>query len=234
MVRAGANPWLATLGAVVFSLYGAGYADISYAFNVGFDGSVFFGLVFLLAVDHPARSAGGTYSGRSPAWPASCARASAWPWSSSWHWPWPSATACAGHCWSPPRWALVYVIWFATVGRSAYSTHSTIAALFRFVVLGTAKTFSSLGHSPLVGALLAVMLALGIVATVRSTSLAELRLRYAPPAALLVGAAAFLVIVGFGRADNALPSSETYAASRYLYIAAALVLPPSSSPPHNW
>ncbi len=99
------------------------------------------------------------------------------------------------------------------------------SALVRFVALGAAFTFSSLGHSPIVGAVLVVLFVVGIVATVRATSPADVALPIRRTRSASVGAAAFLVIVGFGRADDALPGSETYAASRYLYIAAALVLP---------
>ena len=34
-----------------------------------------------------------------------------------------------------------------------------------------------------------------------------------------------MVITGFGRASNSLPSAETYTASRYLYVAAAMLMP---------
>jgi hypothetical protein len=225
MIRAHVHPWLATLVAIIFCLYGAGTADISYAFNIGFDGSVLFGLLCLLAVDHegpPNRNdvlgvvagvAGLMCSGIGVSMVVVVVIAV-----------WLRHGFRRALLIGLPL-AGIYFIWFVTVGHSAYSRHSAFPEFIRFIVLGLAFTFSSLGHSPVVGAALAVLLIAGIVTTVRTSSIRDLRTRYAAPVALLVGAVAFVVITGFGRADNSLPSTDTYAASRYLYITVALLLP---------
>ncbi len=225
MVRAHVAPWLATVSAVAFSLYGAGYSDISYAFNIGFDGSVFFGLLFLIAVDHSdgvrRRDACGLLAGL-------------------------ASLMCSGigiamvmvvvmavflrHGWRRALLMTVplagaYLIWFAVIGHSTSASHSSTSAIFKFVLFGLAFTFTSLGHSPVVGAALAGLLLVGIIVAVRTTSVTNLRARYSAPAAMLVGAATLLTITGFERADPSLPSVDTYAASRYLYVAAALVIP---------
>ena len=225
MIRARVLPWVATLGAVIFTLYGAGDADISYAFNIGFDGSVGFGLLYLLAVDHdgPANRndalgvaaglAGLMCSGIGVAMVVVVAMAV-----------WVRHGVRRALLVTLPL-AGIYVVWFATLGHGAYSRHSSLSELARFVVLGVAFTFSSLGHSPVVGVALAALLIAGLVTTIRASALGTLRTRYAAPVALLIGVVAFMIITGFGRANNSLPSTDTYAASRYLYVAAAMLLP---------
>ena len=119
----------------------------------------------------------------------------------------------------------IYLVWFATVGHDAFSKHSSLADLARFAALGVAFTFSSLGHSPIIGSLLVVLLIVGAVIGIRSYGSVELRSRYSAPYSLLIGAVAFMVITGSGRADFFLPSMETYASSRYIYVVAAMLMP---------
>ena len=225
MIRAWALPWIATLCALVFSLYGAGYSDISYGFNVGFDGSIFFGLLFLLAVDHGGavrrRDVLGVIAGLAALMCSGIGVAMI------------VAVAVAVSIRHGVRRALllilplvaIFLIWFVTVGHSAFSKHSSLADLVRFAALGIAFTFSSLGSSPIVGSLLVVLLIVGVVISIRSCGSVEFRNRYAAPYALLIGALAFMVITGSGRADFSLPSGETYASSRYIYIVAAMLMP---------
>ena len=177
MIRAQALPWIATLCALVFSLYGAGYSDISYGFNVGFDGSVFFGLLFLLAVDHEGpvrrRDVLGVVAGLAALMCSGIGVAMI------------VAVAIAIGIRHGIRRALllilplagIYLIWFTTVGHGAFSKHSSLAGLVRFAALGVAFTFSSLGSSPIVGSLLAVLLIAGAVISIRSHGSAELRSR---------------------------------------------------------
>lgn len=225
MVRAKVMPWIATICALVFSLYGAGFADISYAFNIGFDGSVLFGLLFLVAVDHdgPAgrRDVLGSLAGL-------------------------GALLCSGigvtmvmavfvailirhgarrATISIAPLAAVYIVWYVTLGHRGVPGHASPSALVKFTAYGLAYTFSSLGSSAVVGGLLVLLLVIGTYLNVGSTRWNKLRTRYAAPYALLIGAVAFMAVTGFGRANDALPSTETYAASRYIYIAAAMLIP---------
>jgi hypothetical protein len=225
MIRASVLPWLATLSALSFSLYGAGYADISYGFNIGFDGSIVFGLLYLLAVDHagPAdrRDVLGVTAGLAALMCSGIGVTMV------------IVVAIAVSIRHGLRRALLvtlplagaYIVWFVAVGNGAYSRHSSVSELARFIGLGLAFTFSSLGHSPVAGVALAVLLIAGVVITVCTTGLSELRARYGAPCALLIGVLAFVLITGFGRANNALASTDTYAASRYLYVIAALLVP---------
>jgi hypothetical protein len=53
MRRAGVNGWIATAAATVFVLFGSGWFNLEYAFQVTFRGALAFGLVHLLLADHP-------------------------------------------------------------------------------------------------------------------------------------------------------------------------------------
>jgi hypothetical protein len=225
MIRANVLPWIATLSAIGFCLYGAGYADISYAFDIGFDGSIVFGLLFLLATDHAGpldrRDLLGVVAGLAALMCSGIGVSMV------------AAVAIAVWIRNGLRRALVvalplavaYVLWFIAIGHGAYSSHSGLSDAVRFAFRGLAFTFSSLGHSPFVGGALVALLVVGIVLTVRTSGSGELRARYGVPGGLLAGAVVFMVITGFGRATNSLPSSDTYAASRYLYVVAALLIP---------
>ncbi|MBV9950526.1 MAG: hypothetical protein JO291_01145, partial [Acidimicrobiia bacterium] len=52
MRRAGVGPWMATVGAAPFILFGPGSQNILWAFQVGFTGSIVLGLVQLLLGSH--------------------------------------------------------------------------------------------------------------------------------------------------------------------------------------
>src|SRR3954462_5852374 len=52
MRRAGVVPWIATAATTLFVFFGGGVADILWAFQIGFTGSLVFGLTHLLLADH--------------------------------------------------------------------------------------------------------------------------------------------------------------------------------------
>ena len=52
MRRAGVRPWIATSAAAMFVLFGPGEANITWAFQIGYVGSLCFGLVHLILADH--------------------------------------------------------------------------------------------------------------------------------------------------------------------------------------
>ena len=104
--RAGADPWVSAAATLMLGLLGAGAADFGWAFQVGFVGSVAFGLLALDMLDRPApalassglasaglASAGPASSGLASAGPASAGPASSGLASSA---PAPSATASSG------------------------------------------------------------------------------------------------------------------------------------------
>jgi len=225
MVRSLVMPWIATITALAFSLYGAGYSDISYPFNIGFDGSVLFGLLFIVAVDHDGRVGQrdllGVLAGLAALMCSSIGVAMV------------AAAFIAISIRNGVRRALVlvtplagiYLVWFMTVGHRGVAGHASLAEVARFAAFGLAFTFSSLGSSAVVGLLLTVLLVGGVTLSLRSTEWPVVRSRYSAPYALLVGAVLFMIVTGVGRANAALPSALTYAASRYIYVAAAMFMP---------
>jgi hypothetical protein len=224
MIRSDVTPWIATLAALVISLFGAGNADIEYAFNIGFDGSIAFGLIYLIAVDHagPAnrRDALGMVAGLAALMCSGIGVSMVF------------AVGLALWLRHGHRRALmhvlplagVYLVWFAAIGHTAYSRYSSLPELIRFAARGLAFTFSSLGHSPLVGSALVVLLVAGTIVALRSDA-DERWSHYSVPFALMVGAVVFMVLTGAGRASASAPSSATYGASRYLYVVAVMVMP---------
>ena len=137
MIRAQALPWIATLSVLVFSLYGAGYSDIVVRIQRRFDGSIFFGLLFLLAVDHAGsvrrRDVLGVVAGLAS---LMCSGIGV-----------PMIIAVAVAIWIRHgiRRALllilplagVYLIWFITVGHGAYSKHSSLVDLVGSPFMGS-------------------------------------------------------------------------------------------------
>ena len=82
-LRAGVRPWVAVAAVGLLGFLGAGAEDLTWAFQVGFVGSVFFGLLAIELLDgYRPRAAGAgaaSCTPASPCWPASCARRSAMP-----------------------------------------------------------------------------------------------------------------------------------------------------------
>jgi hypothetical protein len=63
MRRAGVGPWIATALAAAFVWFGTGHEGILPAAQIGFDGSLVFGLVHLLLADHDGPVAGRDWGG---------------------------------------------------------------------------------------------------------------------------------------------------------------------------
>jgi hypothetical protein len=226
MIRANVTPWIATIVSLIFALFGAGYSDIDYAFNIGFDGSLIFGLTFLLLVDHSGaldrRDAFGIVAGLAGLMCSAIGVTMV------------IVVGIAVLLRHGIRRALlmvvplgaVYLAWYAAIGHTYQGQFSDFDEIVRFAALGIGSTFSSIGHSAVVGSVLAALVIVGIVILVRTNGISEIRTGYAAPFALLAGCIVFMLITGLGRATGgSLPSTDTYAASRYLYVAAALLMP---------
>ena len=52
-LRVGGDPWIAVAASTAFAFLGAGYENLLWAFQIGFLGSVALGVAAMLAVDHP-------------------------------------------------------------------------------------------------------------------------------------------------------------------------------------
>jgi hypothetical protein len=225
MLRAGVGPWIATIAASAFALFGAGYFNIVYGFQIGFEGALVFGLAQLLLADHDGALDRRDWVG------LGCGIA---------------ALMCAGVAISMAiavgvavlvrrGWRLalfhtvplaaIYLVWFASIGRTGYKRRSTPGEAIRFAAHDAWATFVAIGRFGFVGGVLIAMLIVAAAwmwATRRDASVR----RAAAPIGLAAAVAAFLLITGAGRGE-AIRGYITQgpAASRYLHVTAALVMP---------
>jgi hypothetical protein len=225
MRRADVNPWIATAAASLFALYGTGWYNIIWAFQIGLNGAVAFGLVQLLLADHDGQLGRRDLLGIAAGLAAiMCALAGV---------AMVAATALAVLARRGWRAALVYagvpagayVVWWAAIGRDSYGDYETsISATLDFVRLGVQRTFSTLGQIPGLGAVLGVLLVVGLVLAWRPLDRPTLIRRAAAPAALLMGALFYLLAAGIGRAGLAF-GAERATTPYFLHVVAALSLP---------
>jgi len=230
--REGTGPWVATAAVSVLGFLGAGAEDLAWAFQVGFVGSVLFGL---LAVDLLERAS----PARSPAGPA------------------PAATRYDGLAsvsllaslmcstvgdamvagaavvlfarrpWRQAARTLAlpvgsYVVWFAFIGRlglrspADHLTMSTLTGLPSYVWTGLSSALGAAFNLQAAGPALLVGLATWVAWRAQ-------HLWRAHPALLGLSAAsvAFYVLVALGR--DALGGSQ--AVGRYTYVAIAILTP---------
>jgi hypothetical protein len=227
MRRANVGPWIATIVASVFVLFGAGYQNIIGSFDVGLEGSLVFGLTQLLLADHD-----GPIDRRD--WLAILAGLAGLMCSNL------SVTLVFAvglatlirRGWRPALFqtgplAIVWLIWYFGIGRPTYTAPSTfsnhLSLTFRWFTTGVRTSFEAMGHYAGVGVALAVLLVVGLVLAWSRLNRQELRTQAAAPAALLVTAFVFVFSTGWERVLVHGVSDATE--SRYLYDFAALALP---------
>jgi hypothetical protein len=229
--RAGVGPWISTIAASLFVLFGAGRDDIIWPFQVGFVGALLFGLTHLLLADHDgpvdrrdwlgilAGLAGLLCSGVAVTMTvvvglATLARR-------GWR-------IAALH--TAPL-AVVYTVWWAIVGRTGYSGAGfpSIGRLVSYTRRGIGATFTAVGQLPGAGVALGVLLLVGLVLAWGRRSHEDRLRRVATPGAMLIGSVVFFLIAGLGRANPFTGAARLFQApttpSRYLYVGAALMLP---------
>jgi len=211
MLRHEVEPWTSTLLTASFALLGVGWLNVTSAFQLGFVGSVAFGLLAVQAVERDR-----------PWLPAlwgicalMCSDIGV-----------PMVAACglvalarrkprlAVYAVLPP--AVVFLIWYVAVGHEASNTAAhlkilTVGGLASYVWTGLKASMGGyIDSSDYVGAILVSVLAGAAV------------VRRNVPAALAASTLALYAFVGFGRLqDPAGPAN----AGRYAYIALALFLP---------
>lgn len=224
MRRHGVGPWIATATAAIFVLFGPGEQNIVWAFQIGFVGSLVFGLTQLILCDHDgaidrrdwlallAGTAGLMCSGVAPTMVVIVLLTTlirrGW-------------RAAAFH--TGPL-AVMFGTWYLVVhpDLSTPFGRPSLHLLLAWVEHGASGTFIAIGHFAVVGIALAVLLAVGLAVRWTPLSFAELRRQSAAPVALLVGALMFLVVTAEGR----WPFGTAFArSSRYMHLGAALVLP---------
>ncbi|WP_456826063.1 hypothetical protein [Cellulomonas sp. P5_E12] len=222
-IRSGAHPAIATAGAAVFSVLGAGSENLLWAFQIGFVGSLLLGWSAVLVGDREGRlgwrdSAVATLlvgallcSGIGvptvvAAGVAVLIRSRSWV----------RAVIVAG----VP--AVVFAVWFRLIGAvnpSPPTPERDLQAHVSGLAHGIAALLRSVTGGPTI-AVLAVLLAVGAWAAVTGFRAAKGEPVARGAAAALggvAGAATFVVIVEQGRAD--------LMASRYAYVAVAFALP---------
>ena len=225
--RLGVRPWIAMLVASVFVLFGAGYRDIIYDFQITYNGALVFGLAQLLLADHDGPVDRRDYLA------IACGVL---------------GLMCSGLAitmvfivglvmllrrgWrvallqTAPL-AAIYGVWWLAIGRQSYdTTTSSFTETVQFVWRAITGTFENIGPLPATGAFMMLVIALGLAVAWhrgspdRTTTSAQ---RLAVPVATLAGVVVFAVIAGYGRV--ALFGIETADSSRYWHIILALSLP---------
>jgi hypothetical protein len=235
MRRAGVRPWLATLAASLFIFFGAGSQDILSAFQMTVVGSLCFGLVQLVLVDHDGRF------GRRDCFGIAAGLA---------------AVMCSGvgtalvfttgvAVWLRRGWrialaetapaAAAYVMWFVAIGSrdSSEIGRPSLVEVLKFVMVGFTAAVGAIAHFDALGWLVALVLVGGLVLAFTMCG-HELFRRAAAPIALLLGSVALLIetaIVRAGpiqveRVQGLIPNGPDAARlGRYVYLIAAMLLP---------
>jgi hypothetical protein len=223
--RLGVGPWMATVAAGVFLLYGSGAEAVVWGFEFSFSGAIALGLAHLLLADHPApsprRRAAGLACGIGALMFSGIGLIMAGV---------VGLAVLLGRGWRAAVWCsvppgLVYVAWWATFATHSQRVGSDLALIVSFTVTGLRFSLGGLGQSPVVTVAMLVVAALGIglVAWQQRRSLAGLRHGLAIPLALVVGAVAFYALTGASRAEELGVSFSTR--SRYAYVGVALLMP---------
>jgi len=227
MRRSGVNPWIATAAASVFVLFGPGEENIIWAFQIGFTGTLAFGLAQLLLADHAGPIGrrdwaalgfgvlGLLSSGLSPLMTAVV-----------------GAVVLVRRGWRPALVQTVplgvaFVAWWITIGpdqiTDPYKRSTDWGEIVHFVRDGVVATFEGLAAgSALLAALYGVVLVAGLGVAWWTRPRAERLRDLVMPLSLLVAGLAFLVISGYGRWWI---GGDVGGSSRYVHLAAAFSLP---------
>lgn len=222
MIRVGADPWVATALAGTFLILGAGAENLTWAFQIGFIGSIACGLAALLLTDRD-----GAFGLRDMAvWAMlvlSCMFSGIGV---------EMTLVVALFAWlrrdlrTAIRLAIVpaiaFVAWYALAAHGHLATtpptRAQILMIPDFAWQGLSGTFSNdLGLTG-VGAIITIVLAVFLL---RRASVA--RSLVGAAYALALGAISFYVVTGYGRVSDGLSQAT---APRYVYVATALLLVP--------
>ena len=222
MRRLRVRPAIATLTALPFALYGAGRTNILFGFQIALTCSIVLGLAHLLAATQ------GRPSGRSDligmlfglgaimcsavGIPIVAGVALAVLIQRGWR-------AAAFH--AAPL-GLVYIAWYVAYGGDPNANYNGATETLSFVWTMGKGVFLGLGQSSLVGLGLATAAAVGVVCACRAARVDRHGSIPSTVAALLLSAAGFAFVTGV-RAGGY--GAEFGATDRYVYVAAALLLP---------
>ena len=222
MRRAGVDAWIATAGASLFALFGGGRENITWAFQMGFTGSVTFGVAAILFADHEPGSARARERDIAAAIailislmssgigiPLTVALAVSVLLRRGWR----SAAVVV-----MPGGALFLLWYLAYADRSTPLAFNARAVELAVNILRT--TAANLGATTRLGYLLVAAAVVGFAIAIIRHGKERWRGEWAPVIALVVGAVAFVSITSVGRALLTVESP-----SRYRHILLALTLP---------
>jgi uncharacterized membrane protein len=225
MRRAGVSPWIATAAAVLFALFGAGSANMVWAFQINEVGSLVFGLTHLLLADHDGPVDRRDWLGLLAGFAGLLC--------SGFAVPMVGVVGLAMLVRRGRRIALlhtaplagIYLLWLTTSAWSDYRSHGVASpgVLARFVTTGVSNAFDSVGQLPGVGILVAFLLAVGLVLAWRQLGRSEFIRNAAVPGALLIGAFVFIFLSALQRAD--VNGSGHARQSYYAHLFVAMALP---------
>jgi hypothetical protein len=221
MRKADVASWIAAAGASLFALFGTGGQDILWGFQIEFTGAVVLGLTQTLLASHDGPINRRDWLGLLAGFLALMCTSVAI-----------TMVGVAGLAtlirrnWRAAAFHVVplaaaWVAWWLKYGTDS-STADELSQVVQWVRRGVVGVFDGLGQLPLVGVLLAVMLVVGFVLAWLDTDPAERRRRLAVPTAMLAGSLGFIVLTGVNRASFGVRFATS---SRYLHIAAALLIP---------
>jgi len=223
MRRAAVGPWIATAAAALFAFFGAGYQDIVWAFQIGFDFALGFGIVALLLADRDGPLsrrdiwglAAGVFALASSGVGVAMAVVVALAVLVRRGWKVAAAYTVVL--------ASIYVVWWIVISNKGTTTASpALTDLGRFVLDGVTGALDLMGQVPGLGWLLGLLALVGVVVAFADAGVEGTRTR-AAPLAMAVGAPVFLVFSGYQRVSNL---GAGYAhASRYQHVVVALLLP---------
>jgi hypothetical protein len=225
MRRVGVGPWMATIVAGTFVLYGTGQQNIWFAIQISMVASMVFGVAHLILADHDGpfdrRDALGLAAGALGLMASGVG---------------PPLVAMVGVAvlirrgW---RLALVHTVplaalfvlwslWQHPLDQGSAEIGTNLGSLAQFVRSALVGVFEGMGQSSVVAALLAVLLVVGLVLAWSPLRGEELRRRTSAPLAMAIGAV--LVLASAGSQRYAL-GAEFARSSRYVAMGTALILP---------
>ena len=226
MRRSGVSPWIATVVALVFALFGAGYDNIEWPIQIGYCGSLVFGLAYLLITDHDGplrrRDVIGVLFGLASLMCSGIGVTMV------------IVVAMAALLRRGVRVALatvtplaiIYLIWLIAIGHQGLTRHAGPREVVNFTLRNSYATYTAIGHLSGIGVVLGIILLSGALLIWPRLRVADQRRQLAAPVALLTGSLVFLVITGIGRGSltSGIVGAPDFP-SRYLHVEAALILP---------
>lgn len=224
MRRAGVAPWIATIAAGAFALFGSGEENILWAFQITLVGSVVFGLAHLVLADHEGPRGWRDYLGLAFGLLSTFSSGVG-----------PIMVAVVGavcvckrgekvaifHV-APP--AALYVIWYVTTDPRSFgdSPASNLSTTMRWAGEGLRVPFLDLAQTAVVAWVLVGLVVVGVTLALWQSRPRIWSSRVTTPVLMVVAAPLFLAVVSLGRSWAGLQAA---ASGRYSYIATALLLP---------